>query len=85
MRIEWDESKNEANANKHGLRFEAFEGFDSEPVVLVDDRRDYGEDRFRAFGRIDGVPHSIAYAVRGQTMRLISFRRAREKEIRRYE
>lgn len=54
MPIEWDEGKNEANFAKHGLRFESFEGFDTEPVVLVDDRRDYGEERFRAFGRIDG-------------------------------
>ena len=83
--IEWDEGKNEANFAKHGLRFESFEGFDTEPVVLVDDRRDYGEERFRAFGRIDGEPHSIAYTTRGDDLRLISFRPAHEKEIARYE
>ena len=83
--IEWDRAKNEANFAKHGLWFEGFEGFDTEPVVLVDVRGDYGEERFRAFGRIDGVPHSIAYTTRGDNLRLISFRRAHEKEVARYE
>ncbi len=85
MTIEWDQAKNEANFTKHGLWFESFEGFDAEPLVLVDIRRNYGEKRFRAFGRIDGVPYSIAYTMRGKDVRLISFRRAHEKEVSRYE
>lgn len=56
MRTEWDEAKNEANFAKHGLWFESFEGFDAEPVVLIDSRKDYGEVRFRAFGRLMGKP-----------------------------
>lgn len=85
MSLEWDAGKNQANFTKHGLCFDNFEGFDAEPLVLVDDRRDYGEERFRAFGRINGVPHAIAYTARGKNMRLISFRRAHEKEVARYE
>lgn len=85
MSIEWDQAKNEANFAKHRLWFDSFEGFDVEPLVLVDNRRDYGEERFRAFGRINGVPHSIVYTMRGKTLRLISFRRAHEKEVARYE
>ena len=83
--LEWDQAKNEANFAKHGLWFESFQGFDGEPVVLFDVRRDYGEKRYRAFGRIDGAPHSIAYATRGRKLRLISFRRAHEKELTRHE
>lgn len=85
MPTEWDEAKNEANFAKRGLWFESFEGFDAEPVVLIDSRKDYGEVRFRAFGRIDGEAHSIAYTIRGGNLRLISFRRAHEKEVSRYE
>ena len=55
------------------------------PVVVIDDRRDYGEIRYRAFGRINGVGHMIVFTIRGETMHLISFRRAREKEMKRYE
>lgn len=85
MPTEWDEAKNEANFAKHGLWFESFEGFDAEPVVLIDSRKDYGEVRFRAFARIDGKAHSIAYTIRGGNLRLISFRRAREKDVSRHE
>jgi len=81
MNTEWHPAKNEANKAKHGLDFADFAGWDSEPAVLLDDRFDYGEDRFIALGRIGGVPHAIVYTLRGMTMRLISFRRAHEQEI----
>jgi hypothetical protein len=83
--VKWDQAKNEANFAKHGLWFESFEGFDAQPVPLLDVRSNYGEERFRAFGRIDGTPYSIAYTRRGKILRLISFRRAHEKELTRYE
>lgn len=59
-------------------------GFDSEPVVRSDDRIDYGEARFRAFGRINGQGHCLVYTFRGGHLRVISFRRAHEKEMRRH-
>jgi uncharacterized DUF497 family protein len=62
-----------------------FAGFDAEPIVIEDDRFDYGERRLRAYGRIDGLGHCIVFTLRGETMRLISFRRAHEKELRRRE
>lgn len=85
MRIEFDPDKDAQNLEKHGLSLSEFEGFDSEPVVVPDDRRDYDEERFRAFGLINGTAHSIAFTMRGKAMRLISFRRAHAKELRRYE
>ena len=83
--VEFDPEKDAKNEEKHRLSLGDFAGFDSDPVVVEDDRQDYGEPRFRAFGLIDGKPHSIAFTVRGNAMRLISFRRARAKELRRYE
>ena len=85
MDIEFDAAKDAANVEKHGLSLFDFGGFDAEPVVLVDDRSDYGEQRFRAFGRIDGVGHCLVYTLRSGVIRLISFRRARDKEMRRHE
>lgn len=70
---------------KHGLSFADFTGFDAAPVVRVDDRHDYGETRYRAFGRIDGAGHCAVYTVEAGTVRLISFRRAHEKEMHRHE
>ena len=55
------------------------------PVVLVDERYDYGEVRYQAFGRIGGKGHCLVYMIRDGGLRPISFRRAHEKEMRRYE
>ncbi len=60
-RIEFDPAKDAANKIKHGLSFADFRGFDSPPQLVVDVRNNYGENRFRAFGRIEGVPHSVAF------------------------
>lgn len=85
MEIEFDPAKDAANLAKHGLSLADFSGFDTHPAVLVDDRFDYGEIRYRALGRIDGVGHCLVYTITDTAMRLISFRRAHEKEIRHYE
>lgn len=85
MKIEFDPEKNAANKAEHGLDFASFAGFDDVPLEIVDRRADYGEVRVRSFGRIAGIGHMIVYTVRGGRMRLISFRRAHEKEMRRYD
>lgn len=85
MEFEFDPEKDTRNKEKHRLSLGDFAGFDADPVVIADDRRDYGEERFRAFGLIGGKPHSIVFTVRGNAMRLISFRRAHAKELKRYE
>lgn len=84
MRFEFDPAKDAANLAKHGLSLADFTTFDAAPIVYCDNRFDYGESRFIALGRIDGVAHAIVYARRGDRMRLISFRRAHEKEFRRH-
>jgi len=83
MEIEFDPGKDAANIEKHGLSLAGFDGFDGEFVAIPDNR--FAEPRFRAFGRIDGIPHCVAFTLRGDKVRLISFRRAHEKEMRRYE
>ncbi|MGN6357018.1 MAG: BrnT family toxin [Novosphingobium sp.] len=85
MQIEFDPAKDAVNRAKHGLSLADFTGFDAEPAIVVDDRKDYGEVRWRALGRIAGEPRCLVFTLRGDTMRLISFRMAREKEMRRYE
>ncbi len=85
MAISFDPEKDAANFAKHGLSLADFAGFDAEPVVIADARFDYGETRFVALGRIDGLPHAVVYTRRGETMRVIGFRRAHAKELRRYE
>ena len=85
MYVTFDPAKDASNREKHGLALADFAGFDGATIVLADDRFDYGEPRFRAFGRIDGQGYSIAFTEAATGIRLISFRRAHEKEMRRYE
>jgi len=85
MEISFDPAKNARNIKERGLSFGDFTGFDAEPVVVVDDRYDYGEVRYRAFGRIDGLGHCLVYTENATGIRIISFRRAHDKEMRRYE
>jgi uncharacterized DUF497 family protein len=82
---DFDPAKDEANFEAHGLRLSDFAGFDTEVAVVEDERIAYGEVRFRAFGRIDGKGYCLVYTEREAGPRLISFRRAHEKEMRRYE
>jgi uncharacterized protein len=47
MNFEWDELKNEINIDKHGFDFaDAYRIFDLPMVVDLDERSDYGEDRW---------------------------------------
>ena len=85
MRITFDPDKDAANIAKHGLSLAAFGGFDVMVMAMVDDRFDYGEIRYRAFGRVAGMGRSIAFTLRPGELRLISYRPAHEKEMRRYE
>ena len=50
--FEWDETKSDANAGKHGLAFERAKRLFENPVIeRLDARRDYGEPRVIAIGR----------------------------------
>jgi uncharacterized protein len=85
MKIAFDAAKNAANIAKHGLSL-ADAGMLDLPsaAVVVDNRADYGEARYRAFGRIGEQGYCLVFTVRGTTLRPISFRRAHEKEMLRY-
>ena len=83
--IEFDEAKDAANIAKHGVSLALASDLDLDTAVVVkDDRQDYGEDRFNAYGLIDGDLFALTFTVRGQNVRAISLRRAREKEVRQW-
>ena len=70
-------------AEKHGVSLAR--ASDMEILVFVEDaRKAYGEVRYRARGRIDDAYHCLAFTYREGRVRVISLRRAHEKEIRRY-
>ncbi len=83
MSIQFDPAKDEINRRKHGISLARAVDMEMRAVVK-DDRTDYGERRFRAFGFIDGIAHSLAFTLRGESLRAISLRRAHAKEMKRY-
>jgi len=54
-------------------------------LIEEDTRFAYGERRFYALGEVDGRVHAVIFTRRGTAIRLISFRKANDREIRRYE
>ena len=51
VKIAWNERKNRANFRKHGFSFaDAWEVFTQPILVDLDDRFDYGEDRWIGIG-----------------------------------
>jgi uncharacterized protein len=83
MEIVFDQAKDQANEDKHRVSLARARDMDIR-AVIVDDRFDYGEARYRAFGYIDEIAHCLVFAVRQSTIRAISLRRAHKKEMRRH-
>lgn len=49
-------------------------------LTVEDDRRDYGEDRFITIGFLDGTMVVLVWTPRGGADRIISMRKANERE-----
>jgi uncharacterized DUF497 family protein len=60
--------------------------FDFENALYaVDDRRDYGEMRYVALGMLGNRLHVLCFVETDDGIRVISFRKANAREVRRYE
>lgn len=58
MNLEFDAAKDEVNVAKHGISLAR--SVDLEILTFIeDDRNDYGEVRYRAWGMIDGKAHCL--------------------------
>ncbi len=85
MEVVYDPDKDAANIAKHGLSLADASAFEmAGAVVQADDRHDYGERRYRAFGRVGDEARCLVFTYRDGEIRAISFRRAHTKELRRY-
>ncbi len=86
MIYEWDEAKRRANLRKHGADFALIWRFDwARAVIEKDGRRDYGEERFRATGKVEEKIYVVAFTHRAPALRVISMREANRRERRKYE
>jgi uncharacterized DUF497 family protein len=81
--VEWNEEKAASNRRKHGIDFdEAIEIFYGTSLLRRSDRND--EERWLAIGESEGRVVTVVFTWRGDTLRIISARRARRNERRAY-
>ena len=79
--IEFDEAKRAATLEARGLDMaRAGEVFAGATLTVEDDRRDYGEDRFIPIGFLDAVMVVLVWTPRDGAYRIISMRKANERE-----
>ena len=85
MQLEFDEAKSVRNRETRGVGFERYADMDPQRTVRVEDTRaEYGEQRVRVFGPIDGRLHVAVVTFRSARVRVISLRRANQREERVY-
>lgn len=85
MEFEWDDEKARSNLQGHGVDFrDAAQIFAGPTVEYFDDREDYGEDRFKAYGLHDGTVYVVIYTVREDRIRVISAWKATRREREEY-
>ncbi len=83
MRFEWHDAKAAANLQIHGVSFDQAKTAFSDPFAVewLDDREDYGEQRFVMIGMAEGqVLLFVAYTEREEGIRIISARRVTQNE-----
>ena len=87
MKFIWDRRKNEANIKKHELDFaDAYMVFESPMLVSLDEREEYGEDRWIGVGLMENRVVVIVFTEPEEdTIRVISFRKATTDERNNYE
>jgi uncharacterized protein len=95
FQFEWDPAKNLSNQRKHGVSFEEAAQVFRDPLYLSwKERVQDGEERWQAFGKVEGLSLLIvAHTIREEfedgseieVVRILSARRAEPRERRRYE
>lgn len=84
MEFEWDEHKRAQIIEDRALDFaSAYRLFDGRPAIHQPTPRN-DEERWKTTAEIDGAFFTVVWTRRGETIRVISMRRAHEQEIRKY-
>ena len=84
-KFEYDPEKSAANLAKHGIGFEEGQFLWLDPDLLEILAKKVDEPRSMVIGKIEGKHWSAIVTHRDGTIRLISMRRSRDKEIEIYE
>ena len=84
VRIEFDPLKSQRNVEVRGLSFDGAVEFEFATALLRIDDRFRDELRIRALGLVNGRVHAVVYTARGDAIRIISFRKANQREQKEY-
>lgn len=86
MELEWDEAKRRWTLENRNLDFADVARVDPASIVTsADTRHDYGEQRFSSFGYLDDSLVNFVWTPRGDRIRIISMRRANDRERKKYQ
>ncbi len=85
MIIEFDKNKSNKNIKERGLSFNLASDFEIETALIsIDFRQAQKELRFNCIGFIKGRLFHITCAIRNYAIRIISLRKANNREIKCY-
>ena len=85
MKFEFDPDKSQTNQIKHGIDFIDAQQLWNDPELIGLEANSETEPRFFAIGKIGAKYWTMVYTRRNDAIRIISVRRARNKEIQYYE
>jgi uncharacterized DUF497 family protein len=87
LNFEWDEYKSDVCFAERGFDFAYVTRTFVDPnrIIKKHTRWNYGEERYQLLGVIDQREFFVAYTLRGSTIRIISARKANQREINNYE
>ena len=84
MQFEWDEDKRTSNLDKHKLDFANAGKLNWDEAITV--KGLYKEEVcFLSYAEMDSKLYTLVWTWRGEAIRIISFRRANNRETDRYE
>ena len=79
--FEWDPEKDKQNLAKHGISFDEASAIFDGPLLSSEDEGDHAEVRERSYGLLKGVVVlCVVHTLRGETIRIISARKATKAE-----
>lgn len=85
MNFEFDPDKSAANLAKHGIDFEVAQALWLDDDAIEVDARSDTEPRSAVIGMIGAKHWTAFFTVRGEAIRIISVRRARDDEVEAYD
>lgn len=86
MSVSFDSNKNKRNIEQRGLSFDQVADLDWDNAwIYQDERNEYNEIRFVAYSMLDKRLHFVCFTETKDGIRVISFRKANNREVKRYE